>query len=651
MADLSSFSFTFPAAFSGLLLLLPVILLYLLRPKPKTISFPSTMFIRYIQKNKRFTSFLQRFVRDPILFMQIIIIAVVVSSLADPFYTQMQEKRDETSVVFVVDASASMQSTDVAPTRFQKAVEKVKELILDLNEDDDVSLVVAASTPATLMVRSKPELAYDSLSNIAVSDTPSSVGDAILLAKDMLGSSKKKKRIYVLSDFGPQSGIDPLMAKKIASLEGIDVNLLKLGVRGHNSAIVSLKAQRSANEDNQLFLTSSVRNYHPYAYEAELLLKANGQEIGRKKKVVEPFQEEFFQFTHEIGYDEQVLELNLAGEDDLPLDDTAYSHIPAAKTNKVMLLTSEEKDTYLIKMLQSLMEAKKLTLELGYPPAIPDLKQYDVVIVGDVSGSNILPGTFMDIRKYVESGATLIVQDSEDLYTLKSENLWAMMPVNLKGPSTRETEVKESDARHDILTDIVFDTVTVKKYDNAEVRDNYTIVLAESKASNSPLIAYKDLGSGYVAYMGIDADESRSNLYYSSSFPILYHHMIKYFTRKRASYSTKIMLTGEYMQFAQEPLITLPDLTQLKAKSLFLDKVGIYRLGFPDRTEVVPVNLLSYLESNTTGLSQDQLLDAGQYSQKVEEVEVTKELRKFILFVAVFFILLEILIYRRRGQL
>ncbi len=651
MADASILSnLSNPMALAGLALLLPIVLLYLLRPKPKTVLFPSTMFIRFIEKNKRFTSFLERFIRDPLLVMQLLIVSLIVLSVANPFYMMEEEERGSRSVAFVIDVSASMQSTDAQPTRFEQAVSKARQLIGQLGKDDEVTVVIASSVPTSVITRAKPQAAAGVLGRIEVQDTPSNIGDSILLAKDLILGADRKKVIYVISDFSKSAGIEVPIAKKLSELAGADVEFLKVGSRGYNAGITSLTAMRSPARREQLFLTASVKNYHPTDYAVDVKL-TNGTEMWSEKRTLKPGAEEFLYMAPNISSAEQNIKLEIIGADDLPVDDVAYAHIPEDKTNNVLLMTSEGKDIYLRLMLDSLVSAKKIRLAYAVPPVIPQISEFDVIILGDVNGTNILPGTFDDIQSHVEdNGGLFIVVGSERLWSVGNQGMWYMMPVDMVSQSERESDVDVS-MEHDILTDVTFENVVVKKYPNMAERDNQTTTLLKVKASGTPLMSYRGIGRGTVVYFGIDSDPERSNLYYSSDFPIFWNQMIDYFTRERASLSTRGYVTGEYLTLDSDMQITVPSEKTLRASSMYLDKTGVYKVSGAEGIVYVPVNLLNEMESNTSVADLEDLQSAQTYSVKYDKKEVKAELFRHILIMMAFAIVLEAIIYRRRGLL
>ncbi len=648
MAELALASFlAHPLALIGYALVLPILLLYLLKPKPKTVLFPSTMFIRFIEKNKRFASFLQRFIHDPLLLLQLLIVCLAVTAAAGPYFMAVAEVDEEESVAVVLDASASMQAQDADPDRFGAAVAKARELIAGLNENDDVSVILAENIPAAVASGGTPEAALSVLPELRAADTPTNVGDAMMLAKDMLSGSPRKKVIYVISDFAGGAGMDPLMARKIAMASGIRVELLKVGSSDDNLGIVSFEARRSNTRDNELYLAASVRNFARQEKSFKFQAASEGKVIVSEDKRLPAGGEGFYYWRPNVTSAEQAVKAEILGGDELEVDDYAYAVVPAVKTSRVLLLTSEGQDRYLRYMLDSIRNVKA---EYAVPPVTPDVSQYDVIIIGDVRSENILPGMFRDIKSRVARGGTLVVVATDALSMIKDQEMWSILPVDLMGPGTRETGITVTE-EHEMLDDVVFDNVMAKRYYTVKERDNETVTVAGAEAYDNPVLSYRRHGEGYVAYVGVNSEPAWSNMYYSSSFPILWSQMLNFFTRAEAQSGQYSMRTGEYLTLQGEADVLLPSGDTVRTGSVFLDKAGIYGVSYPPAVERVSANLLDASESNITGRDVEYVSDADGFAVRKEETQVRVEAYRWVLALVVLALALELWLYRRRGLL
>ncbi|MFH1403602.1 MAG: VWA domain-containing protein [Candidatus Altiarchaeota archaeon] len=638
-----------PMALAAMSLILPVIILYLLRPKPKHVIFPSTMFIFVTEKQKRFSSFLQKFIRDPLLLLQVMIITVIVLSLANPFTTSMDVVRGKESIAIILDASASMQATDTTPTRFSNAIDSAQRIVSDMQRDDEVSIILAENIPVSVLSRGERQEARNVLGDLYASDTPSNVGDAILLARDLLSTSKSKKKIYVISDFADSDGLDPVLARKIAALRGVEVEFIRVGGRSDNVGIVSFSARRSVVDEDRLFATASVRNYGARK-SVKIDILSGDKVLNSSEKLIESGSEEFFTFSPEIKWDEQVITARIDGKDYLAVDDRAYSYVPSVRVIKILLITGEaDTDKYLRLMLQSL---RNIELSVNIPPQpLRDFSNFDIIILGNAESDNILPGTFIDMKPSLSRGSDLIVLATGNLWTLTNQNLWNMMPAGISdwGPPEAEVHVLEE---HEILDDVVFDNLVANKYFKIQLDDESAARILGTGGDNpTTLFAYRMMGEGHVVFMGLNPDPEWTNMYYSSSFPIFWSQLIKYLTRDVYSESMQDYVSGVYLPLTESTEVRTPSGMTVNTKNIFLDKTGVYEVNHPSKKSKITVSLLNTRESNITSGEVEKSINEDEFTTEREKIEVKHEYYRILLAVMLVVFMIEMLAYRWRGLL
>jgi Ca-activated chloride channel family protein len=166
-------------------------------------------------------------------------LALLVVGLAQP--TQEVPTASESRIVMLaIDTSASMQATDVAPSRLEAAVEAATTFVDDMPADIEVGLV-SFSSSAQLDVA--PTLDHDevtsSLSQLQPSGGTAS-GDAIVgslraiqLARSAAGvpsgSAGPSASIVLLADGDQQSGVSLDAAAGLAKREGVPVSTITFG--------------------------------------------------------------------------------------------------------------------------------------------------------------------------------------------------------------------------------------------------------------------------------------------------------------------------------------------------------------------------------------------------------------------------------------
>ena len=153
-------SFLAPLSLILAALAIPIVLLYMLRLRRRDTEVSSTYLWRQILRDKEANAPWQRLRRNLLLFLQLLILALLVLALMRPF---MEIPTVTTGrIVLLLDASASMNATDVAPSRFGAAQQEALEIASALSAQDsmtvirvaDVPEVLASSTNDTTMLRS-----------------------------------------------------------------------------------------------------------------------------------------------------------------------------------------------------------------------------------------------------------------------------------------------------------------------------------------------------------------------------------------------------------------------------------------------------------------------------------------------------------------
>ncbi|MEA3255067.1 MAG: VWA domain-containing protein [Candidatus Altiarchaeota archaeon] len=634
---------TTPLALSGLLLLVPVIILYLIKPKPKHIKFPSIMFIRRVEKSRRFRSFFRRFIRDPLLIIQIIIITLLVLAISKPFFFNLEEVNVKENTVLILDASASMQSTDVIPNRFHKARELAKDLIDKMNEESRISLVIAENVPLILCRDLNKEDAKHAIDDAFFSDTPTNIGDALLFSRDILPESGVNKKIYIFSDYSEGEGTDLRLAQKIISQENISVKHVKINEGGGNIGIIDINAKRFITDRHRFHLTFTIRNFYDVDKEVEVEIFIGNESVTSMRGGIPKKSEQLFNYEGSGG-ESQEITVKLRNEDSLFVDNTAFAFLPRVKKHRILLITNDGSDLYLRYALES---AREITLVTTVPPVIPKFEGFDVVILGELKKELILPRTFQDLGIYVENGGHVIFLASSDLCSLRGDSLNKLIPVELDSLTTGDNDIQVQ-LNHEILTDVVptdsrgFTNVFTKKHIKCREKNDSVVI---AKILDSPAIAYQRYGRGKVAFVGINSNADWSNFYYSSSFPIFWLQLINWITREEALGVTSFK-TGDYLPVEGVGVETPSG--GKSSTSIIMDEIGFYDILYVDRSERITVNLVNEKESDiTSSMEIEGIRDLGARNM----VDVRKEIYPYILILILLILFIETFYYKRRGVL
>jgi len=643
----------------GLLLALPIIILYLLRPKPKHIRFPSVMFIINAEKAKRLRSFFKKIVRDPLLMLQILLIALLVCGVAGPYFFSMEEENLKETAVVVMDSSASMQATDVSPSRFERARAVARDVIGRMNDGSIVSIVLAENSPIILGSSMKKESSLSILPSTFVSDSPSNIGDAVLFAKEMFSGEDTNKKIYVLSDYAHQEGSDLKLVQKIASQSNVSVSFVRVNGDGRNIGLVDAKAKRFITDRNRFYTTYTVHNYFDAEKDVEAQVLVDDKLVSKQSRKIAGNSETLYTYEGNISEDSHKIIIKLSGEDSLNVDNTAYLYMPEVRKYKVLLITDEGADQYIRYALSS---SKDIDLRIAIPPVIPEFDSFDVVIMGELKKEFILPGTFRDLHLYADKGGHVIFIASENLPAFKNnKDLADFLPVSLDSVknSTKADNI-EVLIDHEILQDVVpkgsnvFPDIAVTRYIACTAKNGSSViaeVLNPQVNYHVPLIAYNQSGKGKVVYIGINPASGWSNFYYSSSFPVFWLQLIAWVNREDSTLGVNNFHTGDYLPVSSETQTKTPSGKIVNSGNILLDEAGFYEINRGGQTDVLAVSLLSEKESDISPSPAIQAVDDKDLNLKKESVNVKNEILPYLIAAAVLFFITELYYYKRRGLL
>jgi len=601
----------------ALLALVPLIVLYLMRPKPKKQIIPSLMFLTKNKKNLRKSSFLRKFIRNLVFFIQFLAITLLALAVASPYFPIKYDVGLENTVL-IIDASASMQTKHGLGTRFSKAVEIAKQ-----NLKGKVTIILAENTPVVALEHGTKAQAIAVLNKLVPKATSTNLGDAILLAVDILKG--KRGKVVVLSDFITTDGPDIMIAKKSLVSKGNFVDFVDLSTKANNVGFVDLSV-------TGFDTTAYIKNFNDKSVEVEVELINNGKVVNQQKLTLGPKSIGSIVFATPPG----ISRLKLIPDDDFVLDNNVYVSMPEKRKISTLLVTNAEKSA----VISALQASKDIELTIANPPIIPAFN-YDVVVFHGIEVSQILPGTTEDLKRYLNNGGNLIISAQKDL---PSSKLSALLPVTLISIVNRTTHgcvkvfgelfPKENFEREPCFT-------VINLHYRANTKNN-TIALMRANEDNAPLLAVSELGNGRIYYYGIFDEES--DFPGLNFYPIFWHRLLHSLVKIEDIdlYNRK---TGVIESFHKQ-LVKTPS-ESIVASNLLIDEVGIYEFN----NRKVAVNLLNELESDVSLKSQKRDNIHAQQPEGSSVVEENFNLSIAMLVVTLLLLLFEIYYIKRRGDI
>ena len=318
-------SFLTPASLALGALAIPIILLYMLRLRRREVMVSSTMLWQKLLRDREANAPWQKLRRNLLLFLQLLILAALVLALARPYLPIPSVING--SVVVLLDASASMQATDVEPSRFAAAQEELRRLIGDLGGGSQMTIIQAGLTPTVLNPATNDKTALRQAVEAARPENGATDwGAALALATGAVQGSDNG-RILLLSDGGLPDDLPPLP---------VEVTYLPIGSSGENLAITAL-ATRATEPGIQLF--ASVANEGETGQEA--LLSISLDDVLYDSRRISVPAGSTASVTWELPAGTAVIQAQLSeqADDNLPLDDTAWAVHEGGVSNRALLVT------------------------------------------------------------------------------------------------------------------------------------------------------------------------------------------------------------------------------------------------------------------------------------------------------------------------
>lgn len=315
------------------LLLVPLILFYFLKLRRPRLEIPSLALWRQVISDQRVNSPFQKFKRNLLLLLQILLLCALVLGSMQPYLSSGAQRVQNLPIL--IDTSASMAALD-APgggSRLDEAKERVRKLIDDLLPDQQLCLISVNSSARRLTdFTNNKRLLREALAQLEVSQVPSQLVDGLRLAQ-ALSRAYAIESVMLLSDGNVPPNVEFELPFKL-SFQRLKPGATNVGIVDFNArrsksgwdVFARIEANKGARtlaeyeliQNGQLIKSDSISLEGP---------GANDQEIVKAERLV-------FKLATEIGV---ALELRLKpdGFDALDSDNVAYLNLPKPRPLEV----------------------------------------------------------------------------------------------------------------------------------------------------------------------------------------------------------------------------------------------------------------------------------------------------------------------------
>ena len=382
-------SFSFPFGGWFFLSLIPLVVLYFLKLKRPRMEIPSLALWQSVVNDQRVNSPFQKFRRNLLLLLQLILLCLIILALMQPFISAGPETAEYLPVL--IDCSASMSSTVKGSdqTRLDLAKEQTRAMIENLRGNGKIALFSFSTGGRRLTeFTDDKQILLRALAKVEPTHRASRL-DEVLRMADAFARTSPIQRVVVMTDGNLKEQVDFELPFKL-EVERVDEG-------GDNLGITEMNARRSGTDSWDVFVRVAGSTSEPVY--GELTLAQDGKTVGRESVVASNEDSERIVFSVDSdGASLLQATLKMNDFDSLEVDNTVWLNLP--QTRPLKIRTSAE----LFSWQHALSVQSDLDMDTGESPSAPE---YDLII----SDSEELDGASAPIVIY--SG--IVPEELQDL--------------------------------------------------------------------------------------------------------------------------------------------------------------------------------------------------------------------------------------------
>jgi uncharacterized membrane protein len=591
------------------------LLLYFLKVRRRQRRVSSLLLWEPSARDQQASAVFQRLQRDPLLLLQLLALSALALALARPTATVMGHGAQK--VIVVLDTSASMRSSDVAPSRFEVARREALAFVRSLGVGAEVMVVEAGISPRVTAPLSRDHgRAESAIRSAEVHDIPSRLAEAVRTARAFTGDDPRAQ-VHVFTD-GTHPPTDP------ADAGDRRIRWRSFGRRSDNVGVTNFAIRRNyfGSFDYQAFL--SLVNFSRSEKTFSFTLDLDGKVLATRTVTLGPNVRRavVLPFSHQGG---GTVTARIDTKDDLRADDVAYAVIPPPRKIAVLLVSAG--NLFLEKELRT---DPQVSVEVRPPARYPGgMEGFDVVVLDSVSPRRVGRGRFV-----------LVNSAPGDV------------PIEVLGRVERPM-ILDWDRNHPVMKSVDFTKVLIE--DSLRIRP-----LAAGKAlvesASGPLVYLLEEPSRTALWVGFDL--FKTDLPLHVAFPLIVSNAIRWLHPAGIDQASLQLTAGQPMLLPVEHDVASVTVRTPSGRRVIAqvvrgavsfaetDEIGVYTIETGRRDLRVAVNLANAEESDLT----PRPLPTGSSSGAASDatVPVQRELWPLFVALAALLLLLEAALYWRR---
>jgi len=612
-----------------------LVMLYYLKLRRRRVAISSTLLWSMAVHDLRAQSPFQKLRRNLLLLLQLFVLASLLLAVARPTWRSTTGSGDR--IIILLDHSASMNATDVAPSRLDRAKQLALELIETLHTVQDQheggAMVISFAQRAQVVqpFTADQSLLRQAVDSIQPTDLPTRLVSAMRVIEPLVQShhtldSKRSLVVYVISD-GCVSDVEQIDSSQMI------LRYLRVGRDAGNIGIVALSGRREPLAPHRVQVLARLTNSGARPIETTLTVKLDDQ-VRRVVSVTIPAAldaaagEQTVRFkVNRVGTG--LLELSVDHADGLEADNTAWLNLGVSRQLDVLLIT--DGNAFLAKAIQATSVRQLVSVTpKQYEEKYLEMQPSDRQAVFDVNVfDRYQPKTVPDVNSLFVGVGPLVGQVS-------------LKPIPSSAAKTQI--VLDWKRNHPLMAHVALDTLRMTRPARITLPDS---AHALAVGQFGPVIALVPHGTNHHVIVGFDL--LKSNWPLQTSFPIFIRNCLQWLGASEGTSGPFTVRPGETQALPASSIRNENDGSTIDG---LLTRVGMYKATGPvsEPWNRFGVSLLNSQESQLAPAEKLTLgTKQGTIVQSSSE-EIRREIWPWFVALALALLMVEWVVYTRNLQ-
>lgn len=559
-----------PLAFLLLGLIPIIIIIHSLKPKPEQVKVTNLFLWQHVIREKKGGIRIQKLIRNLPLLLQIIAVILASIALADPLWFHTSSIKG--NVILVLDTTASMKTLTNQRTRFELAKEKAVSIVDEMPKDSEMLVIEAGRKPRLIsdFTGNKNNL-KEMISNIGPTDASGKIEDALTLAISFLDPERDDWIFPVTDGAGHSPAYFSEVHRKIKPVffTGGDRNI----------GITKFEFRQELDISDRYEIMLEVKNFTNNPVLCPVELKIDNKVFIKQTVGLKGLEKRLLVFPYS-GVMAGTAQAELALEDDLDIDNKAYSVLNTTEEIWVMLVTKN--NFFLEKILEVYPNFMINSFDQIIPSSWKDqIKRHDIVILDRVNPPAADQGNYLLIKSFSPS-----------------------IPLKYIG-ETENPQVLDWNRKTPVLKGLNPSGLTIESAAIVEAKKELLPIIESENTGLMYLYENKDLRAVYLGF-----DLAKTDLPLRIAFPVMMNNIFQWLHPEKLRFSASQIKAGTpfdiHLEPASKSFSILPPSGKWKKYEVSTNhyrydatyKTGIYTISEGRRKKRFAVNLTDESESD-----------------------------------------------------